>query len=164
MNPQLPVVFVASARENTATECAAARQTIDPCNRVVMGCLALGGEGEELREVAKRDRLDIHAGTGDRQEFQRDPRNDPRQPEPSYRRSEGASGVVWRERTLSAIAAHHIEPANPSADRPGTMMVLAMDIVGYRSAERHEFRAGRNRQEIAGRDYNFQNVCQADAG
>src|SRR5882757_8710172 len=145
MNLQLPVVSVASACENTATECAAARQTIDPCNGVVMGCLALGGEGEELREVAKRDRLDLHAGTGDRQELQRDPRNDPGQAEPSYRRREGASGVVWRERTLSAIAAHHVEPANPSTDRPGAMMILAMDIVGDSPAKRNELRTGRNR-------------------
>src|SRR5882757_4331600 len=98
MNLQLPVVSVARARENTATECAAPGQTIDPCNGIVMGCLALGGEGEKLREVAKRDRLDIHVGTGDRQEFQRDPRNDARQAEPSYRCREGARGVVWRER------------------------------------------------------------------
>jgi hypothetical protein len=107
-----------------------------------MACLALGGEGEELREVAKRDRLDIHVGTGDWNKFQRDPGNDRRQAEPSNRRSEGASSVVWRERTLDAIAAHQIEPANPSADRPGAMVILAMDIVGDSPTKRHEFPTG----------------------
>jgi hypothetical protein len=44
------------------------------------------------------------------------------------------------------------------------MMIFAVDIVGYSAAKRHEFGSGRNRQEIAGWDYKFQNVCQADAG
>ena len=68
------------------------------------------------------------------------------------------------QRVFSAIAAHQIKLANPSADRPGAMMILAVDIVGDCPAKRDKFRAGGDRQEIAGRDDEMKNFRQADTG
>ena len=65
---------------------------------------------------------------------------------------------------LGAVAARQIKLANPSADSSRLMMVLAVDIVGDSPTERHKLRPRRNGQEIAGRDYKFENFRQANAG
>src|SRR5258707_776834 len=65
---------------------------------------------------------------------------------------------------FGAVAARQIKLVNPSADSPGAVMILAMDIVSNSPTQRDKLCSGRNGQEIAGRDDKLQNFSEANAG
>src|ERR1700675_4519466 len=63
-----------------------------------------------------------------------------------------------------AVAAYQIELLNPPSDRPGTMMVLAVNVIGYSPTKRDKLCTGSYRQEISGWNRDLQNFQQANSG
>jgi hypothetical protein len=129
---------VVRTSQHAAPECGAARQQVDPRHRVAVGCIAVRHQGQEVVEVVGTFGVDRHPARLDRHHGERRLEHDPRQPHPADCRPEQLRLPIWSDHHRRGVGEQQCQGAHVRSERAVDVMILAVDVAGDRSADRHE--------------------------
>src|SRR5665213_368010 len=125
--------------EDAAREIPSRGVRVDPAHGV-LHILRLLVERKKFVDAVELRSLVVDHAADDRSQPYLRPANDARQPEPANRRAEVIGILRWRAEAARAVRAHQLKPHDMTAERAGVVVVLAVDVVGDRAAERDVFR------------------------
>jgi hypothetical protein len=91
----------------------------------------------ELSEPVVADPLERDAGAGDAHQSDLGPEDHAREAQPADRRPEQVRMLRKGADDPVSIGSEELEPGDVGAEGAGTMMVLAVDVVGDGPADRH---------------------------
>ncbi len=152
-----------AAAQHTAPEVTALGQEIDPGDAVAHAIVAIGHRRQQRVEVGDSRRIDSHAAGLDRKEADRGIEHHPGQAHAPDGRPEQRRVVTRTDDRGRAVGQHQGDCLDVAADRAIDVMVLAVYVAGYGTADRHESGARRHRKkETSGHDRAQQRI-DADA-
>jgi len=131
--------------EDPSPEAAATSEAVDPGDRVGPAG-RLPGQAVEAFEIVEANVLDFEKEPVDPLELERHLEDQPGEPEPADRRSEELGVPLRGTFEATAVAAQEREGSNVPAEAAGNAVVLAVDVVGDRPAQRHEPRPRAHRK------------------
>ena len=149
--------------EDAAREVLARGGHVDPADGV-LDVLRLRGEIEELVDAVELNPLVVDLAADDGLESKLRPRDHAREAEAADRRRVHVRVFSRRAAQARAVGADELELRHVAAEGAGDVMVLAVDVVRDRAAERDVLRAGRDRQKEAARNGEVENLRERDAG
>jgi hypothetical protein len=141
---------VVRPHEESTPEGTSPRGRIHPCHRVLESLARLRREREELVHAVEPDRLGIEHRAREGAQPELRPRDEAREAQPADGRREKIG--IARRRALHArtVRTQQLEGAHVASERSRAMVVLAVDVVGDRAADRDAARARSHGQEPSG--------------
>ena len=140
----------------------AGSQAIDPRNRVLVIRARFVLEREVLVEAPEPDSLHLQTRARDAHELDLHPRDQAREAHPADRRTEEFGVLLGRTLPPAAVRAPEFEAADVAAERSRAVVVLAVDVVRDRTAERDELGARADRQEPTARNDHREQLLEAE--
>ena len=123
--------------------------------------LGLGVQLLELLQVAEAPRPHVDPTARHALQLQLHPGDEPGQPEPTHGRSE--ERIPGSEGSHRSIRPAKAEGEDVPAERPGPVVVLAVDVVGHRPAEGDVLGAGQDRRQPPVRQDQLGHLSQGGA-
>ena len=155
---------MAATDQHGAAEAAAAREAVDPGDRIAVALVLLVHERHQLVEVGAALRVGPDAAGLDRQQLQGRLGDDAREAEAARGRPELVGSVVGCQAEVLAGRGAQLHGQDVVAEAAVAVVVLAVDVAGDRSADGDVARAGRDRHEPSeGHDQSHQRV-EVEAG
>jgi len=116
-----------------------------------MGGFRLARKAEELLQRVEAQRLGVDPGARHRPHLQAGADDEPGQTQAANGGAKPVGGLRARAVQPAAVGALQLQAEQMVTQRAGTVVVLAMHVVGDGAAQGHEARARRHRQEPAAR-------------
>ena len=153
-----------ATEQDAATEVLAACRTIHPGHGELMLTVRCRRQGEELVQVAEASALGLNPGARDGPQLDLHPGDEPGQTQAANSGGEPVGVLGRRAAAATSVGAYQFEGADMVAKGAGTVMVLAMHVVGHRPAQGHEAGAGGDGQKPALGDDEVEDLRQQDPG
>ena len=154
---------VLAARQNAATEMTPRGHQIDPRHRVAIAIIAFLHQRHHVIKVVRSRGVDNALAGLDRDHVDRDIEDHTREPHAADRCPEQVGAESRAQLGDAAVGEQHRDATHVVTERAFEVMVLAVDIAGYCTANGDETRARRNRHEETLRHKHPQQIVDAHA-
>src|SRR4051812_7192065 len=146
--------------EQPAPQVIATGQAVQPRDGVFVTLIRLGGNFKELVNVRKANLFHLDKWAGDALQLDLGPGDQARQTQAADCGAVKVGVFGWRACQPFAVRSDQLKAGHVRAKRPGDVMVLAVDVVGNRAADRDKFSTRHDWQEPAFQDNQIENLGQ----
>ena len=140
----------------------ALRKAVHPRHRVLMPLVGLGHGLKRGVDVGQPDVVGHDVRALDWLQPYARRQDEPRQTDAAHGRPEDVGVLVTRARQDLAVRRHQLEILDELAECAVSMMVLAVDVIGDRAADRDELGPWKHRREEAPRQEHIEDLRQTD--
>src|ERR1700675_1917252 len=124
---------------DTSSSGHALRRAIQPRNCVLVRCVQFRGNGEEVAQRAIADLSDFYRVASDRNELQFDALDNAGKPKTPDGRTEEIGVLVGGTFNRPTVGAKQHEAPDMTPKSPSYVVILSMNVIGDRSADRDKF-------------------------